>query len=383
MLKGDECRATNAGQDVPAMWNCEGGSQGEGDDRDNLMNSRENMRRAIHFQTPARMPLIFAPLGDRWRIGPILQSEWARNNRSGVDHFGCVWAKSDLRNVHDMGQVVGHPLEDWKALKTYHWPDPDDPAHYAGMAGMLAAPEAEGRYIHVGIFMLLFERMHSLRGFARTLEDLYLEPNLSAELADRLVEFDLRVIRNAAYAVGADRIQALTCTDDWATQTGPLVAPTFWRQFFQPRYRRIFDQCHRLGWDVNLHSCGKVNDLIEPLIEAGLDVINLQQPRALGIEEIGRRYRGRICFESTCDIQATLPSKSIAEIRDEARLLMEHWATPQGGFVLYDYGPSETIGSTDEKKRGMLDAFLESDPWAGRNPVLPLPPVGQREETSP
>ena len=115
------------------------------------------MRRAIHFQTPERMPLVFGPLGDRWRIGPVFQSEWTHNNRNGVDHFGCVWAKADLGNVHDMGQVVGYPLEDWKALKTHLWPDPDDPAHYAGMAGMLAAPEAEGRYIHVGIFMLQIE----------------------------------------------------------------------------------------------------------------------------------------------------------------------------------------------------------------------------------
>jgi uroporphyrinogen decarboxylase len=243
------------------------------------------------------------------------------------------------------------------------------------MAGMLAAPEAAGRYIHIGIFMLLFERMHALRGFARTLEDLYLEPDLSAELADRLVEFDLRVIRNAASAVGAARIQALTFTDDWGTQTGPFVSPDFWRAFFQPRYRRIFDECHRLGWDVSMHSCGKVNDLVEPLIEAGLNAINLQQPRALGIEEMGRRYRGRICFESCCDIQATLPSGSAAGIRDEARLLLEHWAAPEGGFILYDYGPSETIGSTDEKKKIMLDAFLEFDPWAGRNPVRPLPAV--------
>ena len=252
---------------------------------------------------------------------------------------------------------------------------PDDPAHYAGMTKMLSAPEADGRYIHVGIFMLLFERMHSLRGFARTLEDLYLEPSLSAELADQLVEFDLRVIRNAASAVGAARIHALTFTDDWGTQTSCFVSPDFWREFFQPRYRRIFDECHALGWDVNIHSCGKVNDLIEPLIEIGLDVIEIQQPRALGIEEIGRRYRGRICFASLCDIQATLPFKSDAEIRDEARLLLERWATPAGGFILADYGDGEAIGVPIEKKRVMLEAFLEFDPWAAQSGRRVLAPT--------
>jgi len=333
------------------------------------MQNWENMRRAIHFGRPERLPLIFGPLGDRWRIGPDFQSEWSRNNRTGTDHFGCIWSKSDISNIYDMGQVKVHPLADWRALKTYRWPDPDDQAHYAGMANMLSAPEAEGRYIHVGIFMLLFERMHSLRGFARTLEDLYLEPSLSADLADQLVEFDLRVIRNAASAVGAARIHALTFTDDWGTQTSCFVSPDFWREFFQPRYRRIFDECHALGWDVNMHSCGKVNDLIEPLIEIGLDVINLQQARALGVEEIGQRFRGRICFETCCDIQATLPFKTVGEIREEARLLLEHWATADGGLILYDYGPDEAIGIPPGRKQAMLEAFLEFNPWSGGRPV--------------
>ena len=55
-----------------------------------------------------------------------------------------------------------------------------------------------------GIFMLLFERMHSLRGFTETLTDLYLEPDFCAELADRLVEFNIRVLRNTASAAGAE-----------------------------------------------------------------------------------------------------------------------------------------------------------------------------------
>lgn len=56
-----------------------------------------------------------------------------------------------------------------------------------------------------------------------------------------------------------------------------------------------------------MHSDGKINDLIEKFIDCGLDVLaDYCQPRLLGIEEIGRRYRG-LYFEVSCDIQATLP----------------------------------------------------------------------------
>jgi hypothetical protein len=112
-----------------------------------------------------------------------------------------------------------------------------------------------------------------------------------------------------------------------------------------------------------MHSCGRINAILESLIEIGLDVINLQQPRALGIEELGQQFRGRICFESLCDIQHTLPFKGAKEIREEALLLLKHWASPSGGFILSDYGDGQAIGAELEKKRIMLDAFLEADPW--------------------
>jgi len=70
-----------------------------------------------------------------------------------------------------------------------------------------------------------------------------------------------------------------------------------------------------------------------------------------------------VCFESLCDIQHTLPFKGEDEIREEAQFLLEHWTTPDGGFVLSDYEDGESIGITFEKKQIMLNAFLEGDPW--------------------
>jgi hypothetical protein len=106
------------------------------------------------------------------------------------------------------------------------------------------------------------------------------------------------------------------------------------------------------------------------LIEIGVDVLELQQPRTLGIELIGQKYRGKVCFASLCDIQHTLPGGSAAQINVEAELLLSQWAVPEGGFILIDYGDGEAIGAGLEKKRIMLDAFLQADPWraAERNP---------------
>jgi uroporphyrinogen decarboxylase len=331
--------------------------------------SYEVVHRALTFTGPDRLPMRFAaPLpNDTHGVATNARGTGGRDpNSDTYDEFGCHWVRSAVAN---MGQVKGHPLEDWDALRTYRWPDPDDPAFYEGMEGRFAG--SEEKYILTGIFMLLFERMHALRGMANVLTDLYADPGRAAFLADRIVEYDLGVIRNIGARFGR-RIHGFTFTDDWGTQQASFVSPRMWRAFFQPRYATLFEAIHAQGWSIWMHSCGKVNEIIEPLIEVGLDCIDLQQPRLLGIEEIGRRYRGRICFSTTCDIQATLPYRDAEEIRAEARLLLEHWAAPEGGFVLSGYGDGTAIGTPAWKQEAMIEAFRAHDPYLrGRGAYAP------------
>ena len=328
------------------------------------MNSREIVTRAIEFQTPERLPVIFPRFGlcDTHGVGWNQIGTGSRAQKRTLDEWGCEWARSEIDN---MGQVKGHPLERWENLDSFRWPDASAPAFYTGMEEQFAG--SEGKYITTGIFMLLFERMHALRGFQNVLEDLYMERERVEMLADRITAFNLEIIANIA-ARFPGQIQGFTYTDDWGTQQDTFISPKLWSEFFQPRYRKIVDACHAAGWHVWMHSCGRINRFIPGLIDAGIDVLNLEQPRALGIEEIGQKFAGKICFSSGCDIQSTLPFKNEAEIRAEARLLLDSWATPQGGFILADDENDHDLGTPPEKKEYALRAFLEYDPWKTRSP---------------
>ena len=128
---------------------------------------------------------------------------------------------------------------------------------------------------------------------------------------------------------------------------------------------------HVAGCDVWVHSCGKVNEIIAGYIKAGVNSVNLQQPRALGIEEIGKRYGGQICFTSLADIQATLPTGDRRQIENDVEKLMTHWASPAGGFILSDYGDDAAIGVRDAGvKRYMYECFSR---WSERLYGQPLP----------
>jgi uroporphyrinogen decarboxylase len=330
------------------------------------LNSYENARRAIEFARPERLPVYFGSL----KMNDFHHVKW---NQIGVgdktlptsfDEWGCGWVRSEVAN---MGQVKFHPLADRNALADYRWPDPFNPAFYWGMEDRFKG--CDGKYVTTGIFMLLFERMQALIGLENTLTGLYLEREWIEDLADRIVEFDLGIIQNILQRFPRE-IHAFSFTEDWGTQQALMINPRLWDEFFKPRYKRIFDTIHAAGWHVWMHSCGKINAILDGLIEIGTDIIELQQPRTVGIEAIGQKFRGRICFASLCDIQHTLPFKNDDEIRAEAQLLLDQWATPEGGFILIDYGDGNAIGVSLEKKQVMLDAFLKSDPWKQRlNPL--------------
>jgi len=323
------------------------------------MNSYETVKRAIEFKKPERLPVEFGTLG-------ISDTRWVSWNQTGTgdnskreayDEWGCLWVRSEQSN---MGQVKGHPLESWSSLDAFKWPDPDDPGFYTGMEERFEG--TEGKYIITGIFMLIFERMHSLRGFENTLTDLYLEREKIERLADRIVDFDIAVIENISRRFPG-RIHGFSFTDDWGTELSTFVSPALWDEFFKLRYKKVFDAAKKAGWHLWMHSCGKINGIIESLIEIGIDVLNLQQPRALGIEEIGGKFAGRVCFSTTCDIQHTLPFKSDEDISEEAKLLIDCWGTDEGGLILSEYGDGKAIGVPVNKRNIMYDAFMKYDRW--------------------
>jgi uroporphyrinogen decarboxylase len=321
--------------------------------------SYEVIKRAVSFNDPDRIPVMMPCVG----VNDAHNVRWNQigtgdlSQKQTVDEWGCTWARSEMSN---MGQVKGYPLEDWSALDRYRWPDPDSENFYAGMESRFEG--SRDKFVLTGIFMLLFERMHSLHGFANTLMDLASGDERVEMLADRIVDYDIAIIQNIARRFPG-QIHGLTFSDDWGTEQNTFISPRLWRSFFKPRYKRIFDTAHDAGWVVWMHSCGQIAGIVDDLIETGVDVLNLQQPRVFGIEAFGRRFAGRVAFETLCDIQVTLPFQGKAAIAEEARLLVEHWSTASGGFILGDYGNSAAIGVEQVKKHWMLEAFMAVDRW--------------------
>jgi hypothetical protein len=320
------------------------------------MDRREIVRRAIKFDDPPRLPFwqhdiagVPDDVCDCWEMDRARRG-WFFDN-AAEDDWGCVWAVTDTKN---MGQVVYSPLSDWAELDSYRPPDPRDPFYYDRIEDSLA--EANDRYAVVTCHFNLMERLHMLRGFSDTLVDFYCAPEKIERVLDMILEFKLAQFDELKRRYG-DRIHGLFLTDDWGTQQGTFISPSMFEQFFLERYRHMVRAVHDGGWHFILHSCGRINDFVPYFIHMGVDVLNMQQPQAYGIEELGRRFGGKICFLTTADIQATMPEGNVDAICAEVRQLVEHWSTPQGGLIVFNYGMDEAIGTTAEATQAMFDEF--------------------------
>ena len=136
------------------------------------------------------------------------------------------------------------------------------------------------------------------------------------KLHDRIDELLIDMIRNYAIA-GVDSIMF---PEDWGTQTQTLINPKLWYEEFFPRFQRLCGIAHEFGIKVFMHSCGAIGAIIPGLIDAGVDLLQFDQPTLHGIDNLASyQEKAKITFWCPVDIQKTLQTRDEQKIRVEAK----------------------------------------------------------------
>lgn len=311
------------------------------------MTSREIVRRTVRFETPDRLAYALAPdYGSDFAGVGMSPSPDARPS-SGVDEWGAVWHNI---GVCSLGEVKEFPLKDWADWDQIAIPDIREPRRWQSLAG--ARERAEEKFL-LGSGISIYERVHFIRGLENTWADIYEAPAELKKLIDVLVEMNLYAIEQYARA-GVDGY--IFC-DDWGLQDRLMISPEAWREFWKPAYARIYGAAHDAGLLTFLHSCGHIVSILDDLIEAGLDVIQMDQQENMGLELLGERFGGRITFWCPVDIQNTMVHGSMDEIRAYCRRMIERLGSPEGGFIAKWYGDPKGAGHRQEAIDAMCDEF--------------------------
>lgn len=312
------------------------------------MSRREVVIRTIQFQGADRLPYDFPePYGSDFYWAGLSPSPDDRP-RSGVDEWGAKW-----ENIGSMvlGQVKDYPLKSWDQVPALLVPDIRDRRRWVCLDGIR---EKAGDLFLLGHGISIYERVLFIRGLENTWIDIHTDPVVLGELIDILVEMNLAAIEHYA-ALGFD---GLIFPDDWGLQNRLMISPADWRKIWKPRYARIFKAAHESGLHTFLHSCGYIVDILDDLIEIGLEVIHMDQQENMGLELLGKRFGGRITFFSPVDIQKTMVSGTLDEIRHYCQAMVRLLGKPEGGFIPRWYSDPVGAGHRREAIDAMCEEFL-------------------------
>ena len=321
------------------------------------MTSRERVIAAIRFGQPDRIPVDLQVLPAAYmRYGKKIEElfkkypidfaypkwnpeEMDPRYRAGryEDEWGCIW---ENKTEGLFGMVAKHPLEDYKMLKVFK-PPVDDIKNIVKNDS-----HREPDKFQMGFGADFFHRMCWLRGMDRVMVDLLDGRAELYELRDMVLEFFSRQVA----AQAKTDVDGIAFADDFGSQRQLLISPELWRSFIKPVYQELFNICKKAGKFIFFHSDGYIVDIIEDLIEMGVDAIN-SQVWCMGLETLGDRFRGRITFWGEIDRQDMIPNGSPEDIRLAARKMKEFLAVDTGGLI----GKAEVDGLTP---RSNIEALL-------------------------
>ena len=146
--------------------------------------------------------------------------------------------------------------------------------------------------------------------------------------------------------------------DDWGLQDRLMISPDSWRRIWKPRYARVYRAAHDAGLLTFLHSCGNITEILDDLIDTGLNVIQMDQQENMGIERLGKEFGGRITFWCPVDIQNTMAHGSLNDIRAHCRRLVTELGRSEGGFIAQRYGDPKGAGHSRQAIDAMCQEFL-------------------------
>jgi len=322
------------------------------------MTPRENLIEALCRRNPQWVPFEF-------RFSPALEQEFQR--RTGQKHYEDYY-NFDIRTVRlpatkhpndyssyfkslpqtawidewGVGHLPGsvahfdqflHPMADFESPKeVYDFPLPDVLADYRWME-----VEKQVRHFHErGLAcrfsqISIFERSWYLRGLDNLLCDLLTDEEMAEACLKRMTDNQIAMARRAAQS-GVDII---TFGDDVGTQRGMMLSRPLWVKWLKPRLRAAIAAAKEENPQVlaYYHSDGKIEEIIEDLIEVGVDILNPVQPECMDPVAIKRQYGDRLSFWGTIGTQTTMPFGSPQEVEETVKRMIQT-VGKNGGFCL-------------------------------------------------
>lgn len=260
-----------------------------------------------------------------WLDEHTYEDVWGARFRMGDDGRYRQWLSGPLEHAETPDDIAGYAM-----LREAQILEPED---YLQQVADLKQQEL----FVTGDLENPFRRLWNLRGFENALMDYLANQEILETVYDSLYE----LYTDAALRMTRAGVDMIKIVGDIAMQDRVIMGPDLWRQFDKPRMGGLIDACRQVRSDVVFffHSDGKLTDLVDDMVEIGINVLNPIQPECMDPAEVKQRWGDRITLHGCISIQKTLPFGSPDDVRREVEDLIRTCGM-DGGLILM---PSNVI----------------------------------------
>ncbi len=175
----------------------------------------------------------------------------------------------------------------------------------------------------------IFTLTWMLMGFNHFALSLIMDEQLVADVFRKVAEIQFKGLERI---FEIPYVEGVWVVDDIAFGTGPMISPQAFRDHVFPWYREMASRCHQHGRIFFMHSDGDLSQLIDDLIDLGVDVLQPIDPTCMDIFALKERYGERICLAGNVSNEM-LRSGTPEDVESYVKELLRKVA-PGGGYCL-------------------------------------------------
>jgi uroporphyrinogen decarboxylase len=245
------------------------------------------------------------------------------------------------------------PIRSWEDFENYPWPEVNDDSFYIHRYICEHLPEGMGfTSCHAGG---VYEHVSRLMGYTGMCYALHDDPALVKAVADKIGVI-IQKYNEGLLKMGP--LFAIFQGDDFGFNTQTLISPEDIRRYFLPWHKVFAKQTHDAGKLYFLHSCGKLDDIIEELInDVKIDGKHSYQDNVMPIAKYKERWGDKIALLGGVDVHK-LSTLSPDDLRPYVRKIIDDCSrggrfAVGAGNSISSYIPLENyLTVIDEARRG-------------------------------
>lgn len=184
-------------------------------------------------------------------------------------------------------------LEDFEE---YVFPETDEIDYSRFIEAKKFLPDGMGI---VGQYGDIFTMTWELMGFENFSLALFEDDELIKLINDKVGQIVIKMFENMAKI---DEVKALWYSDDIAYTNGLMVSPETLDKYFFPWLEKIGEVAKSVDKPLIYHSDGILFDVMEKIIECGIDALHPIEPKAMDIMEVKNRFGDKLCLIGNIDV---------------------------------------------------------------------------------